>query len=315
MFDDLIPPSPTSLDESTQQRSLRISSSRRKILRKHQQKQVKSSFTHVTDSFHSQFDPQNSLNDDIDVIPGSQVPIRSYTPHPDTDTPIAKRAKLASDPEQNPRKLNYDSDELTQRHSPFSSTAGSPVFFDLDDDPEPVESQKSTTADSYATARDPSFVFGGEIPPGAFLGFRTAANKPIHLPPQQNHLDIFKESPEEEAMDEFDPFPVDSQLSDHVLDKVANRKYQSRLSSSPYLTYHRLSISSRVHSGAATSNSPFTPTTCKSTPSPIHGLHLSRWQKTLRTNGRGPATGQAVGEGIRSGLCKGRKVIHRGGPE
>lgn len=150
----------------------------------------------------------NSDSDDNEVIDASQeeaTASRLYTL--DAITPVAKRAKCDQDPaEQNPRKLNYDSDELTQRHSPAgsdSSPPGSPVFFDLDDDDDPVPvpeppAQTCKTLDMSVDSPlmknlrqlgsqlrqsqeggDTSFVVGGPIPAGAEMGFRTAANKSI----------------------------------------------------------------------------------------------------------------------------------------
>lgn len=202
-------------------------------------------------------------------------------------TPVSKRAKWAQETtDQNPRKLNYDSDDLTQRHSPDSSTPGSPVFFDLDDDdeqevvvekeaksvtPRPTEEtekfdlsagsplikslrqlgsqmgQSQVTKDSqaershspddhYETSRDPSFVFGGPIPEGAELGFRTAANLPVHIPPNANYVDLFGDSQDtddDELMksisppkSHLDPFQ-DSQMNDDLLQSVANCEFSS----------------------------------------------------------------------------------------
>lgn len=194
-------------------------------------------------------------------------------------TPVAKRAKWDHETrDQNPRKLNYDSDELTQRHSPDSSAPGSPiVFFDLDADDNDEGEEKgpatvqrvSPTAehetdkfdlsagsplirslrqlqsqmtvppdDPYETHRDPSFVFGGPIPEGVELGFRTAANVPIHIPPNDKYVDLFADSQSQDTVGDqpmmksvpsvaplhLDPFQ-DSQMSDDLLQSVANREF------------------------------------------------------------------------------------------
>lgn len=263
---------------------------------------------------------------------------------------MAKRPKLdTSFLAENPRKqLTYDSDELTQRHSPDSSSANSPTYIDLDDDDGdsvpvklPGDSQlqrldfssdspiikslrdlvpklqksrqfkmvlesaaesrpgdkerdkgekaegmscddkeilqeadvnvptaanptispsnemqnhsqaiderdsESNHSDSpadqhFADCRDTDFVFGGPIPEGVELGFRTAANVPIEMDSQMVCMNLFEDTQKEEtevvqkvAVDKWtrnspesiDPFE-DSQISDEVLNSVADREYK-----------------------------------------------------------------------------------------
>lgn len=185
-----------------------------------------------------------------------------------------KRPKLeTSAVEQIPRQLNYDSDELTERHPPYASdesfSSGSPIFFDLDDRPQPPSriiedhspgktkedaaqpdpgdvnvdendrkddvkvhhpgSERYSEGGPHYSGGEPGFVFGGDIPPGAELGFRTAGNKPIHIEPNAEYLDIFKDSEDEDEVIEKEPKDTDlfgqfndSQVNDDLLQSIAN---------------------------------------------------------------------------------------------